>query len=306
MTIQTDVVIIGAGPSGLFQVFELGLLDIQAHIVDSLKQAGGQLAELYPDKPIYDIPAFPEVGAQELVDRLLKQIEPFSPEFHLGQLVKTLEQKDDGRFLLETSAGTRFDTATVVLAAGLGAFQPRRLRARGAEPHEGSQIHYRVRKPERFAGRKLAILGGGDSALDWALELHDRAEHLTLIHRRAEYRAQPASVKKMKALARDGKLAEMQGNVRAVLETDGRLGGLDVIGNRARVEACVNATAKRRGWRPTRSWFSGACRRTWDPSPTGTWISTGGRSRSTPRNSRPACPAFSPWATSTPTPARRN
>ena len=230
MTIQTDVVIIGAGPSGLFQVFELGLLDIQAHIVDSLKQAGGQLAELYPDKPIYDIPAFPEVGAQELVDRLLKQIEPFAPEFHLGQLVKTLEQKDDGRFLLETSAGTRFDTATVVLAAGLGAFQPRRLRARGAEPHEGSQIHYRVREPERFAGRKLAILGGGDSALDWALELLDRAEHVALIHRRAEYRAQPASVKKMKALARDGKLAEMQGNVRAVLETEGRLSGLDVIG----------------------------------------------------------------------------
>jgi thioredoxin reductase (NADPH) len=230
MTIQTDVVIIGAGPSGLFQVFELGLLDIRAHIVDSLKQAGGQLAELYPDKPIYDIPAFPEVGAQELVDRLLTQIEPFAPGFHLGQLVKTLEQKDNGRFLLETSTGTRFDTATVVLAAGLGAFQPRRLRARGAEPHEGSQIHYRVRDPERFAGRKLAILGGGDSALDWALELHDRAGHITLVHRRAEYRAQPASVKKMKALARGGKLAEMQGNVRAVFEADGRLTGLDVVG----------------------------------------------------------------------------
>ena len=230
MTIQTDVVIIGAGPSGLFQVFELGLLDIRAHIVDSLKQAGGQLAELYPDKPIYDIPAFPVVGAQELVDRLLKQIEPFAPEFHLGQLVKTLEHKEDGRFLLETSAGTRFDTATVVLAAGLGAFQPRRLRARGAEPHEGSQIHYRVREPERFAGRKLAILGGGDSALDWALELHDRAEHISLVHRRPEYRAQPASVKKMKALARGGKLTEMQGNARAVLETDGRLTGLDVVG----------------------------------------------------------------------------
>ncbi|MGD9021995.1 MAG: NAD(P)/FAD-dependent oxidoreductase [Lysobacterales bacterium] len=230
MTIQTDVVIIGAGPSGLFQVFELGLLDIRAHIVDSLKQAGGQLAELYPDKPIYDIPAFPVVGAQELVDRLLKQIEPFAPEFHLGQLVKTLEQKEDGRFLLETSAGTRFDTATVVLAAGLGAFQPRRLRARGAEPYEGSQIHYRVREPERFAGRKLAILGGGDSALDWALELHDRAEHISLVHRRPEYRAQPASVKKMKALARGDKLTEMQGNARAVLETDGRLTGLDVVG----------------------------------------------------------------------------
>ena len=131
MTIKTDAVIIGAGPSGLFQVFELGLLDIQAHVVDSLNQVGGQCAELYPDKPIYDIPALPVCGAQELVDRLMEQISPFKPEFHLGQTVTRLEPSESGRFLLETSAGTRFDAAAVILAAGLGAFQPRRLRALG-------------------------------------------------------------------------------------------------------------------------------------------------------------------------------
>ena len=230
MTIKTDVVIIGAGPSGLFQVFELGLLDIRAHVVDSLKQAGGQLAELYPEKPIYDIPAFPVVGAQELVDRLLEQIEPFAPDFHLGQMVTSLEQSNDGRFLLETSAGTCFDTATVVLAAGLGAFQPRRLRAKGAEEWENNRIHYQVRDPERFNGKNLVILGGGDSALDWTLELHGKARSITLVHRRAEYRAQPASVNKLKQLA-DGKaLREFQGNVRSVISKDGELNGLDIVG----------------------------------------------------------------------------
>jgi len=203
MTIKTDVVIIGAGPSGLFQVFELGLLDIHAHVVDSLPQVGGQCAELYPEKPIYDIPALPVCGAQELVDRLMQQIAPFKPEFHLGETVCTLQQTEGGRFLLETSAGTRFDTATVILAAGLGAFQPRRLRAPGAEPWENRNIHYRVINPDSFAGKRLIILGGGDSALDWTLALHGKAQHITLVHRRPEYRAQPASVKKMKALADD-------------------------------------------------------------------------------------------------------
>ena len=230
MTIKTDVVIIGAGPSGLFQVFELGLLDIRAHVVDSLKQAGGQLAELYPDKPIYDIPAFPVVGAQELVDRLLEQIEPFAPEFNLGQMVTSLEQSGDWRFLLETSDGTKFDTATVVLAAGLGAFQPRRLRAKGAEEWENDRIHYKVADVDRFTGKDLVILGGGDSALDWALELHGKARRVTLVHRRAEYRAQPASVLKMKSLADGESLREFQGNVRGVHAPDGEFGQLDIIG----------------------------------------------------------------------------
>ena len=230
MTIKTDVVIIGAGPSGLFQVFELRLLDIRAHVVDSLNQVGGQLAELYPDKPIYDIPAFPEVGAQELVDRLVEQIEPFAPEFHLGQLVTSLEPGEDDRFILETSAGKRFDTGTVVLAAGLGAFQPRRLRAKGAEEWEGSRIHYRVRDPEHFTGKNLVILGGGDSALDWTLELHGKARSITLVHRRAEYRGLPASVSKMKAMADGETLRELQANVRAIDAPNGEFGQLDVVG----------------------------------------------------------------------------
>ncbi len=229
MTIKTDVVIIGAGPCGLFQVFELGLLDIKAHVVDSLKQPGGQCSELYPDKPIYDIPALPICGAQELVDRLMKQIKPFDAEFHLGQAVTRLERSDDGRFLLETSTGTRFDTAAVILAAGLGAFQPRRLRVKGAEAWEGSNIHYKVSNADAVAGKDLIILGGGDSALDWALELHGKAKSITLVHRRVEYRAQPASVGKMKSLAASGILEEFHGNVRGVFETDGKFGGLDIV-----------------------------------------------------------------------------
>ena len=228
MTIKTDVVIIGAGPSGLFQVFELGLLDIHAHVVDSLKRPGGQCAELYPDKPIYDIPALPVCGAQELIDRLMEQIKPFKPDFHLGQTVTTLEHSGDGRFLLETSTGTRFDTASVILAAGLGAFQPRRLRAVGAADWEDQRIHYRVRNPDRLGGKRLIILGGGDSALDWVLELHGKAKSITLIHRRAEYRALPASVKKMKSLVDGESLVEFQGNVRAVIEKDGAFAGLEI------------------------------------------------------------------------------
>jgi thioredoxin reductase (NADPH) len=230
MTIKTDVVIIGGGPSGLFQVFELGLLDIRAHVVDSLKQVGGQCSELYPDKPIYDIPALPVCGAQELVDRLMEQIKPFSPEFHLGQTVNRLEQSADGRFLLETSAGTRFDTATVIIAAGLGAFQPRRLRIRDADTWENQRIHYRVREPERLAGKDLIILGGGDSALDWTLELTGIANSISLIHRREEYRAQPASVSRMKSLVDGNSLKEFQGHVRAIIEKDGEFAGLEVLG----------------------------------------------------------------------------
>jgi len=228
MTIKTEVVIIGAGPCGLFQVFELGLLDIHAHVVDSLKQVGGQCTELYPDKPIYDIPALPVCGAQELVDRLTEQIQPFKADFHLGQTVNSLEQTEDGRFLLETSNGTRFDTATVILAAGLGAFQPRRLRAKGAEEWENQKINYRIRDPQKLEGKNIVILGGGDSALDWTLELHGKARKITLVHRRDEYRAQPASVKKMKTLADSETLCEFQGHVRRVFEKDGAFGGLEI------------------------------------------------------------------------------
>lgn len=228
MPITTDVVIIGAGPAGLFQVFELGLLDIRAHVVDSLKQVGGQCAELYPEKPIYDIPAYPTIGAQELIDRLLEQIRPFAPQFHLAQTVTTFEPREDGRFTLVTSGGTEFDTAAVILAAGLGAFQPRKLRTAGAEQFDGTQIHYRIIDPGQFAGTDLVILGGGDSALDWTLELLDRVNSLTLVHRRAEYRAQPLSVSRMKEFAAAGRLQEYHGMVREILSEDGRLTGLKV------------------------------------------------------------------------------
>jgi len=228
MTVKTDAVIIGAGPCGLFQVFELGLLDIHAHVVDSLKQVGGQCTELYPDKPIYDIPALPVCGAQELADRLMEQIQPFNADFHLGQTVNKLEQGEDGRFLLETSAGTQFDTASVILAAGLGAFQPRRLRAHGAEDWANRKINYRIRDPQKLDGKNIVILGGGDSALDWTLELHGKAKKITLVHRRADYRAQPASVKKMKALVDGESLEEFQGNVRSVFEQNGEFGGLEI------------------------------------------------------------------------------
>jgi thioredoxin reductase (NADPH) len=220
MPITADVVIIGAGPAGLFQVFELGLLDIKAHVIDSLKQPGGQCSELYPEKPIYDIPAFPVVGAQELVDRLLEQIKPFEPQFHLGQTVTELERKEDGRFRLVTSKGTEFDAAAVILAAGLGAFQPRRLRAPGAAEQEDRHIHYKIRETDWIAGKDIVILGGGDSALDWTLELHGKAKSITLIHRRPEYRGQPASVAKMKALCDGETLREFTGMVRGV-ESEG-------------------------------------------------------------------------------------
>jgi len=228
MTIKTDAVIIGAGPCGLFQVFELGLLDIHCHVVDSLKQVGGQCSELYPDKPIYDIPALPVCGAQELADRLMEQIKPFHAQFHLGQTVTHLAQTPEGRFTLETSAGTRFDAAAVILAAGLGAFQPRRLRVRGAEEWENRNIHYRIREPEKLEGKNIIILGGGDSALDWTLELHGKAKKVTLVHRREEYRALPASVNRMKSLVNGDSLAEFHGHVRSVFEQDGGFGGLEI------------------------------------------------------------------------------
>lgn len=229
-TISTDVVIIGAGPVGLFQVFELGLLDLRAHIVDALPQVGGQCSELYPDKPIYDIPALPVCGAQELIDRLMEQIKPFSPQFHLGQEVSELKALENGRFYLRTSKGTEFDTATIIIAAGLGAFQPRRLRAPGASDYEGSHVHYSVKDPSRFHGKDIIILGGGDSALDWTLELHDKVNSLVLIHRRAEYRAQPASVNKMLRLVEEEKMQALQGNIIHAHGDGSKLNALEVLG----------------------------------------------------------------------------
>jgi len=228
--IETECVVIGAGPSGLFAVFELGLLGLKCHVVDSLAHPGGQCAELYPDKPIYDIPALPVCGAQELVDRLMEQIKPFGAGFHFGQEVTRLLPREDGRFDVETAKGTRFDAGAVIIAAGLGSFQPRRLSVEGADVLEGSQVHYRVTRAEQYHGKDLLIAGGGDSALDWVLEFAGKARSVTLVHRREEFRAQPASVARMKELVAAGQVRLLTGQVGALRLEDGRLAGVSVNG----------------------------------------------------------------------------
>ncbi len=210
---SAEVVIIGAGPVGLFQIFELGLLGMSAHIIDTLAQAGGQCTELYPDKPIYDIPALPICGAQELIDRLLQQIKPFHATFHLGQEVTEVRKGDDGRFSVGTSAGTQLNAGAVVIAGGVGSFQARRLSVPDVEEFEGRQVLYRVKTAADFHGKDLIICGGGDSALDWTVALCEKARSLTLVHRRAEFRAAPATVAKMRELVAAGRMRLIIGNV---------------------------------------------------------------------------------------------
>lgn len=229
-TIETDAVIVGAGPVGLFQVFELGLLEIKAHVIDSLATVGGQCVELYPDKPIYDIPAVPVCTGQELTDNLLKQIEPFDPTFHLGQEVTVVQKREDGRFDLETSAGTKFITKTIFIAAGVGSFQPRTLKVDGIEQFEGSQLFYRVKNPDQFAGKNIVICGGGDSALDWALNFVGKAESVVLLHRRDEFRAAPASVAKMKELCEQYEMQFLVGQATGFETKDDKLSEIKVTG----------------------------------------------------------------------------
>jgi thioredoxin reductase (NADPH) len=223
-----ETVIIGAGPVGLFQIFELGLLGINAHIIDSLAQAGGQCTELYPDKPIYDIPALPICGAQELIDRLLEQAKPFHATFHLGQEVTEVQRLEDGKFLVATAAGTRLIAGAVVIAGGVGSFQPRRLALPGVEEFEGRHVHYRVKSATDFHGRDLVICGGGDSALDWTVALCEKARSLTLLHRRAEFRAAPATVARMRELVDSGKMRMVEGIANGLHKDNDRLAGLDV------------------------------------------------------------------------------
>ena len=226
--IETDALIIGAGPAGLFQVFELGLLGIKSHIVDTLQHPGGQCAELYPDKPIYDIPALPVCGAQELVDRLLQQIAPMAPVFHFGEEVSELRRQDDGRFFLRTAASTEFVARTVVIAAGLGSFQPRRLGVEGCDAFEDRQVHYRVRSAADFHGQRLVIFGGGDSALDWVIDLNGKAKSIVHVHRRNEFRAAPASVARMRELVAAGKMEYIEGIASGIKVEDGRLTGVTI------------------------------------------------------------------------------
>jgi thioredoxin reductase (NADPH) len=232
--IETDAVIVGAGPVGLFQVFELGLLEIKAHVIDSLAYPGGQCIELYPDKPIYDIPAVPVCTGKELTDNLLKQIEPFGATFHLGQEVSVVEKRDDGRFFVKTSKGTQFLTKTIFIAAGVGAFQPRLLKVDGLDKYDGSQLFYRVRDPAQFAGKNLVIVGGGDSALDWTLnfvqEGPHKAESVILIHRRDGFKAAPASVARMKELCDAYEMQFVVGQITGIDERDNKLSAIKITG----------------------------------------------------------------------------
>jgi thioredoxin reductase (NADPH) len=233
--IETDAVIVGAGPVGLFQVFELGLLEVKAHIIDSLPYPGGQCIELYPDKPIYDSPAVPVCTGKELTDNLLKQIEPFGATFHLGQEVTEVQRRADGRFDLATAKGTRFITKTVFIAGGVGAFQPRLLKVDGIEKHQDRQVFYRVKNPAQFAGQNLVIVGGGDSALDWTLNFAQdgphKAESVILIHRRDGFRAAPASVARMKELCDAMEMQFVIGQITGIEEQGDRLTGVKVTGS---------------------------------------------------------------------------
>ena len=220
---QTDAVIIGAGPVGLFQVFELGLLEIKAHVIDSLPEVGGQCIELYPDKPIYDIPAIPVCTGRELTNNLLKQIEPFNAQFHLSQEVSKLEQQADGRFLISTSQDKHFLSKTVFIAAGVGAFQPRTLNLEGVDRFIGKQLFYHVKNPDQFTGKRIVICGGGDTALDWAIHFSEIAASVTLIHRRDEFKAAPKSIAKMRELCASNQIQFLIGQVTAYEAQDNRL-----------------------------------------------------------------------------------
>ena len=227
--IKTDAVIVGAGPVGLFAVFELGLVDVKAHVIDILDRPGGQCTELYPEKPIYDVPGLTVVTGQELTNRVMDQIKPFGAEFHFSQRVETLERLDGG-FRVTTDLGTTFECKVLVIAAGGGSFTPKRPPLPGIEEYEGKSVFYSVRKMEQLRGRDVLVVGGGDSALDWTLNLQPIAKSLTLLHRRAEFRAAPASVQKMLALVEGGDIAFKLGQVTALQGEGGQLRSVTVKG----------------------------------------------------------------------------
>lgn len=238
--IETDVVIIGAGPVGLFAVFELGLYDLKCHLIDILDRPGGQCAELYPEKPIYDIPAWPVITGHDLTEKLLEQIEPFHPEFHFNRMVTGFRKLDDGRFEVATDENEVLICRAVVIAAGGGSFQPKRPPVPGIEAYEDTSVFYSVRRIEEFRDQDLLIVGGGDSALDWTLNLQPVAKSLTLVHRRPEFRAAPDSVNKMFALNEEGKLDFQVGQVRELKGTNGKLEGAVIKGPEGDVEvACT-------------------------------------------------------------------
>jgi thioredoxin reductase (NADPH) len=230
-TIKTDVLIIGAGPCGLFAVFELGLLDMKVHLVDILDKLGGQCAELYPEKPIYDIPGIPMVTGQGLTDALMEQVKPFNPTFHLNEMVESIEKIGDPLFRVTTDAGQVFECKVVVISAGGGSFQPKRPPVPGIEAYEGKSVFYAVRKMEQFRDKNLLIIGGGDSALDWVLNLQPIAKSMTLLHRRDDFRAAPHSVEQMRELVSSKKMELKIGQVTSLEGANGQLTGAVVKGN---------------------------------------------------------------------------
>jgi thioredoxin reductase (NADPH) len=230
--IETDALVIGAGPVGLFQVFELGLLEIQAHVVDSLPAPGGQCLELYPDKPIYDVPGLPVCTGRELTQRLLQQIQPFHTPLHLQQEVTHLQRRADQRFDVQTSQGTRFVARTVFIAGGVGSFQPRKVKVPGLEPHEGSQVLYRMPEPAALAGQDVVVMGDEDTALEWALHLAEPGPHqarsVTLLHRRDAFRAAPATVQRLRQQCEAGAMRFVAGQIVGLREHLGQLTHLEV------------------------------------------------------------------------------
>ncbi|MGF6756724.1 NAD(P)/FAD-dependent oxidoreductase [Paraburkholderia sp. GAS42] len=237
--VRTDVLIVGAGPVGLFAAFEAGVIGLSCQIVDVLTRVGGQCVELYPDKPIYDIPAIPSCTARDLVDRLMTQIRPFDVPIHLEQRVETVERRDDGRWIVTTDRGLVFDVAAIMLAAGNGAFVPQRITLDEATPLEGRHVHYSVPDVSRFAGRTVVVAGGGDSALDWALALRGVARRVTLVHRRNGFSAAAASVEQMKRAVEAGEMDFMVGAIGALNAPGGTLESIDIkqIGGTAQLEA---------------------------------------------------------------------
>ncbi|BDW92053.1 NAD(P)/FAD-dependent oxidoreductase [Muricauda ruestringensis] len=204
--IKTDILIIGAGPTGLFAVFEAGLLQLKCHLIDALPQPGGQCAEIYPKKPIYDIPGYPEVLAGELVDNLMEQIKPFQPGFTLGERAETIEKLDDGSFIVTTNKGTKHHAPIVAIAGGLGSFEPRKPLLENLTKYEDNGVSYMIKEPEVYRDKKVLIAGGGDSALDWSIFLADVAKEVTLVHRRNEFRGALDSVEKVQQLKNEGKI----------------------------------------------------------------------------------------------------
>jgi thioredoxin reductase (NADPH) len=226
--IETDAVIIGAGPVGLFQAFELGLLEIQAHIIDVLPEAGGQCVALYPNKPIYDIPGIPVCTGRELVNNLLQQITPFKPPMHLGQAVMELRQEDDSRFFIRTTADQSFISKTVFIAAGVGAFQARKLALDGIAAFENKQVFYHVEEPEQFNQRAIVICGGDETAVEWAIHFASTAKHVTLVHRRSELKADKHILDQFHDLRAAGKITFCVGQATGYASRDDQLTALEV------------------------------------------------------------------------------